>query len=63
MLTRSTEAIRQARAVQEQIEKLLRQTSGSTHDSLEAIEKKIEQAGVSLDPMNRQVSALYGDVG
>ena len=60
MLTRSTEAIRQTRAVQEQIEKLLRQTSGSTHDSLEALGKKIE--AVPLNQVNRQVSALYGDV-
>jgi hypothetical protein len=60
MLTRSTEAIRQARAVQEQIEKLLPQATGSIHDSLEAIEKKIVAA--SLNPVNRQVSALYGDI-
>jgi photosystem II stability/assembly factor-like uncharacterized protein len=60
MLTRSAEAIRQARAVQEQIEKLLQQASGSIHDSLEAIERKIK--AVSLAQVNRQVSALYGDL-
>jgi len=60
MLTRGTEAIRQTRAVQEQIEKLLRETSGSMHDSLEAVGKKIE--AIELTRVNRQVSALYGDV-
>jgi len=60
MLTRSTEAIRQARAVQEQIEKLLRETSGSMYDSLKAIGKKIE--AIELTRVNRQVSALHGDV-
>jgi len=74
MLTRSTEAVRQARSVEAQIEKLARDASGPMRETLEAAGKKIKAvlaAGRSGEPapgeitlsrMNSQVSGLYGDL-
>jgi hypothetical protein len=63
MLTRTTKAIRQARSVREQIDKL--------PVSRQVLDKKISDAlgseppdenAVALDPVNRKVSALYRDL-
>jgi hypothetical protein len=70
MMTRSTEAIWQARSIDEQIEKLARGASGSLADQLAAIDKRIKAelaappgaAQPTLALINRQTSALYGDV-
>jgi len=70
MMTRSTEAIWQARSIDEQIEKLAHGASGSLADQLAAIDKRIK-AELAAPPgatqptlalLNRQTSALYGDV-
>jgi photosystem II stability/assembly factor-like uncharacterized protein len=60
MMTRGTVAIRQARSVQEQIEKIAQHASGSVADRLAAIGKKIQ--GSPLIAVNSQASTLYGDV-
>jgi photosystem II stability/assembly factor-like uncharacterized protein len=74
MLTRSTEAIRQIRAVEEQIEKISHDASGPVQESLEEAEKKLKtvlgtgsteqpaEKDVTLIRLNTQVAALYGDV-
>jgi len=74
MLTRSTEAIRQMHAVEEQIEKISHDASGRVRESLEEVEKKLKAAlgtgstgqpaekNVTLSRLNTQVAALYGDV-
>jgi photosystem II stability/assembly factor-like uncharacterized protein len=70
MMTRSSEAIWQARSIDEQIEKLSHTASGSLADRLTAIDKQIK-AELATPPgstqptlalVNRQASALYGDV-
>jgi hypothetical protein len=71
MLARSTKAIRQARSVREQIEKLSSQPGGPLPVARRVLDKKVsdalgseqpdENAG-ALDPVNRKVSALYLDV-
>jgi len=68
MMTRSAEAIHQARAVQEQIEKLTHDASGPVAEQLAALQKKIQAAlaggpaETTLATVNGQASALYGDV-
>ena len=68
MITRSAEAIHQARAAQEQIEKLTHDASGPLVEQLAALQKKIQAAlaggpaETTLTTVNGQVSALYGDV-
>jgi photosystem II stability/assembly factor-like uncharacterized protein len=70
MMTRSTEAIWQARSIDEQIEKLAHGATGSLADQLTAIDRRIK-AELAAPPgatqptlalINRQTSALYGDV-
>ena len=72
MLTRSTEAVRQAHRVEEQIERLSHDASGPIKESLQVLEKKIRAilgAGgpakpeeATLRQVNGRVYALYGDV-
>jgi photosystem II stability/assembly factor-like uncharacterized protein len=63
MLTRSTRAIRQARSVREQIDKLSSQPGGPLPVAWEVLDKKTSDALSSvLDPVNRKISALYSAV-
>jgi len=68
MMTRSTEAIHQAHAVQEQIEKIAQEVKGPLSEQLSALQKKVQAAlaggpaEVTLTSVNGQVAALYGDV-
>ena len=67
MLTRSTEAIRQARSVKQQIERLSRPPGAALDKRIndvlgEAHEDEPEENEIALDPVNRKVSALYRDV-
>ena len=76
MMTRSTIAIRQARSVQEQIEKITHQASGPLAEQLAAIGKSIQAglgaAGRPFGPrpaepgftaVNGRASGLYGEIG
>jgi hypothetical protein len=67
-VTRSTEAIEQARAVEERIEKLAHDAREPLAGRLAALQKKI-QAALAGSPsestlmvLNGQAAALYGDV-
>ena len=75
MMTRSTIAIRQARSVQEQVEKLTHQASGPVAEQLAAIEKSVKAelgaagrpfgprpAEPTLTGINGQASGLYGEI-
>jgi photosystem II stability/assembly factor-like uncharacterized protein len=73
ILTRSTEAIRQIRAVEEQVEKVSHDASEPVRESLEEVEKKLKAVmgrgnaevpggNVALSRLNTQVAALYADV-
>jgi hypothetical protein len=68
IMTRSAEAIHQARAAQEQIEKLTHDATGPLAEQLAALQKKIQAAlaggpaETTLMSVNSQASALYGDV-
>lgn len=70
MMTRSTEAIWQARSVSEQIEKAAHGAKGPLADQLSALNKKIKAelaagpgaTAATLALANRQATALYGDV-
>ena len=72
LLTRSTEAVHEARSVSEQIEKLSRDAGESVRQSLTALDKSLKAVLGSggapapkeptLAQVNGQVSGLYGDV-
>ncbi|MGO9897293.1 MAG: WD40/YVTN/BNR-like repeat-containing protein, partial [Bryobacteraceae bacterium] len=74
MMTRTTEAIREARAAQEQIDKLAHDASGPLAEHLAALGKQIKAAlgsGGAFGPapaepalmsVNGQASGLYGDI-
>jgi len=68
MMTRSAEAIHQARAAQEQIEKVTHNATGPLAEQLAALQKKIQAAlsggpaETTLTSVNGQASALYGDI-
>jgi hypothetical protein len=60
IMTRTTEALRQARAVQEQIAKLGHDAKGPLAEHLAALGKKIQDP--ALVKMNSQASRLYSDI-
>jgi hypothetical protein len=74
MITRTTEAIREARAAQEQIDKLAHDATGPLADHLAALGKKIKAAlgtGGTFGPppaepglmsVNGEASGLYGEI-
>jgi hypothetical protein len=75
MLTRSSQAVMEAKSAQEQVKKLLGQANGSTADALKSLDKNLaavlgkseSDAGKSTAPdmnsVNGNISTLYGAVG
>jgi len=66
LMTRSTEAIREARSAQEQIDKLAHDATGPLAEHLAALGKKIKAAlgagGPGLISMNSESTFLYGAI-
>jgi hypothetical protein len=62
-ISKTTAAIREARSVQEQIEKALPAAQGPMKDRLTALGAKIKAALGSVTPVNGQASGLYGSLG
>src|SRR5581483_4136978 len=75
MLTRSSQAVMEAKSAQEQVKKLLGQANGSTADALKALDKNLaavlgksdSDAGKvpapDMNSVNGNISTLYGAVG
>jgi photosystem II stability/assembly factor-like uncharacterized protein len=75
-LTETSNAVRQAESLKEPLDKLLKQSQGTVHDSVEAFQKKLaglmgtpggffapSSAEVTLTGVNGQIATVYGQIG